>query len=85
MEFSRQEYWNGLPYPTTLDLPNPGIKPQSPDWQMDSLPWHHLESLNLHLYNLKSENLIKKIGLKEKEVGKKRQENERQLFSNQTT
>ena len=25
MEFSRQEYWSGLPFPTPGDLPNPGI------------------------------------------------------------
>ena len=29
MEFSRQEYWNGLPFPTPEDLPNPGIEPLS--------------------------------------------------------
>ena len=27
MEFSRQEYWSGLPLPTPGDLPNPGIEP----------------------------------------------------------
>jgi len=26
MEFSRQEYWSGLPFPAPEDLPNPGIK-----------------------------------------------------------
>ena len=36
--FSRQEYWNGLPYPPLGDLPNPGIKPRSPTVQVDSLP-----------------------------------------------
>ena len=30
MEFSRQEYWSGLPFPTPGDLPNPGIKAASP-------------------------------------------------------
>ena len=30
MEFSRQEYWSGLPFPTTGDLPDPNIKPRSP-------------------------------------------------------
>ena len=25
-EFSRQEYWSGLPFPPPGDLPNPGIK-----------------------------------------------------------
>ena len=29
MEFSRQEYWNGLPFPTPGDLPDPGMKPLS--------------------------------------------------------
>ena len=27
IEFSRQEYWSGLPCPPSRDLPNPGIKP----------------------------------------------------------
>ena len=27
MEFSRQEYWSGLPFPTPGDLPDPGIEP----------------------------------------------------------
>jgi len=30
MEFSRQEYWSGLPFPTAADLLDPGIKPTSP-------------------------------------------------------
>ena len=30
MEFSRQEYWSGLPFPSPGDLPNPGLKPGSP-------------------------------------------------------
>ena len=38
MEFSRQEYWSGLPFPSPEDLPNPGIKPKSPTLQADSLP-----------------------------------------------
>ena len=37
MEFSRQEYWNGLPFPSPGDLPNPGIKPGSPALQADAL------------------------------------------------
>ena len=35
---SRQEYWSGLPSPSPGDLPNPGIKSQSPAMQADSLP-----------------------------------------------
>ena len=38
MEFSRQEYWSGLPFPSPGDLPNPGIEPGSPALQADSLP-----------------------------------------------
>ena len=30
MEFFRQEYWNGLPFPPPGDLPHPGIEPRSP-------------------------------------------------------
>ena len=33
MGFSRQEYWNGLPFPSPGDLPNPGIEPGSPAFQ----------------------------------------------------
>ena len=29
MEFSRQEYWSGLPFPPPEDLPDPGIEPTS--------------------------------------------------------
>ena len=29
MEFSRQEYWSGLPFPTPGNLPDPGIEPTS--------------------------------------------------------
>ena len=29
MEFSRQEYWSGLPHPFPGDLPDPQIKPES--------------------------------------------------------
>ena len=29
MEFSRQEYWRGLPFPTLQHLPHPGIEPAS--------------------------------------------------------
>ena len=40
MGFFRQEYWGGLPFPASGDLPNPGIKPKSlvsPALQVDSL------------------------------------------------
>ena len=38
MEFSRQEYWSGLPFPSPGDLSDAGIEPGSPALQADSLP-----------------------------------------------
>ena len=35
MEFSRQEYWSGLPFSSPGDLPDPGIEPRSPALQAD--------------------------------------------------
>ena len=37
-EFSRQEYWSGLPFPSPGDPANPGIEPRSPVLQADALP-----------------------------------------------
>ena len=37
MEFSGQEYWSGLPFPSPGDCPNPGIKTESPALQADCL------------------------------------------------
>ena len=37
MEFSRQEYWNGLPFPSPTYLPNPGTTPRSPALQAGAL------------------------------------------------
>ena len=41
MEFSRQEYWSGLPFPSPGDLPDPGIELMTPAWQADALPLSH--------------------------------------------
>ena len=38
IEFSRQEYWSRLPFPSPGDLPDPGIKPRSPALQANALP-----------------------------------------------
>ena len=38
VEFSKQEYWSGMPFPSPGDLTNPGIEPRSPSLQADSLP-----------------------------------------------
>ena len=45
MEFSRQEYWSGLPCPSPGDLPNSETEPESPTLQADSLQ----QALQAHL------------------------------------
>ena len=37
MEFCRQEYWSGKPFPSPGNLPDPGIEPGSPAVPTDSL------------------------------------------------
>ena len=37
--FPRQADWIGLPFPSPGDLPDPGIKPESPALQVDFLPF----------------------------------------------
>ena len=52
MGFFGQEYWSGLPFPSPVDLPNPGTEPTSPvfpELQVDSLPielWGKLRARN---------------------------------------
>ena len=53
--FSRQEYWNGLPFPSPGDLSHPGMEPGSPALQADSLPTKPLgKSLIWVLYIISS-------------------------------
>ena len=42
MGFPRQEYWSELPFPSSGDLPDPGILQCLLHWQADSLPLCHL-------------------------------------------
>ena len=47
MEFSRQDYWSGLPFPAPGDPLNPGSNPPLLNflhWQKGSLSLYHLES-----------------------------------------
>ena len=37
MGFSRQECWSALPFPSPVDLPNPGIEPGAPTLKADAL------------------------------------------------
>ena len=58
MEFPRQEYWSGLPFPSPGDLPDPGIKSRFSSLQADSLPPEPLGKpltmlRNLFLMNLR--------------------------------
>ena len=46
MGFSRQGYWNGLPFSSPGDLLNPGIESKFPALQADSLPSELQESPN---------------------------------------
>ena len=48
MEFSRQEYCSGLPFPSPGALADPGIEPWSPTLQADSLLSEHYKT-GLHL------------------------------------
>ena len=51
--FSRQEYWSGLPFPPSGDLPDPGVKPRSPTLsalQVDSLLLEPLGTLTIGIY-----------------------------------
>ena len=41
MEFSRQDYWSGLPILSPGDLPDPGIEPGSPALQANSFHLSH--------------------------------------------
>ena len=38
IEFSIQEYWSGLPFPSPGNLSNPRIEHRSPTLQADTLP-----------------------------------------------
>ena len=52
MEFSRQEYWSGLPFPSPEDIPDPRIEPAStlpPALAGGFLPLSHLGSYSLCL------------------------------------
>ena len=65
MESSRQEYWSELPHAPSGELPDPGIKPEFPKWQADSLlsepPGKSLKSIGNFKKKKKKE---KKLSLK---------------------
>ena len=49
-EFSRQEYWSGLLFPSPRDLPGPGIKPRYLALQACSLPSEPPRKPHVHIY-----------------------------------
>ena len=57
MKFSRHKYWSGLPFPSSGDLPNPGLKRGSPALQADSLPTELLGKPKLGVQQRNSEPL----------------------------
>ena len=46
MGFSRQEYWSGLPFPSSGDLPDPGMEPTSPALAGGFFTLYHLKKIN---------------------------------------
>ena len=52
MEFSRQEYWCGLPFPSPGDLPDSGIEPGSSTLQADSLLSEPPEKSIYNIYDI---------------------------------
>ena len=62
MEFSKQEYWSGLPSPSPEDLPNPGITPGSPALQI-LYCLSHQDSLIQQTNKIELHNLVLGIDL----------------------
>ena len=52
IEFSKQEYWSGFPFPSLGGLPHPGIESRSPALQVDSLLFEPTENLRRGKRNL---------------------------------
>ena len=61
MEFSREEYWNGLPFSSPGDPPDPGMEPGSPTLQADSLPSELLSPKCINITSFKIKFLFLQI------------------------
>ena len=57
MEFSRQEYWSGLPFLSPGDFPNPGIELRAPTLQADALPSEPPGKFGHDLVSIQKESL----------------------------
>ena len=72
MGFSRQGYWRGWPFPSSVDLPDPWIRPGSLVLQGDSLPTELpgkpteplLTPSSLHPFSFKVPSLLLQMGTK---------------------
>ena len=65
-EFSRQEYWSGLPCPPPGALSDQGIKPGSPALQANCLPLSHqgsISSFNVISWNSAVKSFLPVSGL----------------------
>ena len=56
MEFSRQEYWSGLPFSPPAGLPNPGIEPASPAFPALAGGFFNSEHLGSSRYSMERLN-----------------------------
>ena len=73
MGFSRQDYWNGLPFLSPGDLLNPGIEPQSPTLQADALTSAPpVASLVQHLPAMGDTGGLQSTGRKESDTTERR-------------
>ena len=63
MGFSRQEHWSVLPFPSPGDLPDPGIEPESPTLQADSLLSEPPGNPDFWLFEGRSINQARKLHL----------------------
>ena len=66
IQFSSQEYWSGLPFPSPGDLPNPGIGPRSPAILADSLlpePPRKPQPIIYIAYQMFPETLLSVLGV----------------------
>ena len=71
MDFSRQEYWSGLPFPFPGDLPNPGLTPGL----------LHCRQILYHLSHQGSLTRSDGVGSRARDPGKKPQEQQRVSLS----
>ena len=64
MELSRQKYWSGLPFPSPKDLPDSGIEPGSPTFEVDSL-LSEPQGKPIYVYTYAQRNLLQELKLRD--------------------